>query len=230
MTPKQWFSSFDAFSKVRDLAAVEAGVAVHRDAQDEWGMTALHLALTMRWHEAMRVLLAAGADTELRYHRTGETPLHTAVGERNQPMIQALLDAGADADAQNYWGLTPRTKAESFMLTAFFEEVPVRPRSTTIPAARIQNAEHLADHFHPRFKIPKRAERESLQAGQAVDIHVLGPKPPAVKVRIYERNENNGVEYRARLDPPEQDCNLASGTSEVRFGPEHVATIYLQRP
>jgi len=229
MTPKEWFRAFDTFDKVRDLDKVRAGLAEHRDAQDEYGMTGLHLAVAMGWLEAMKVLLAAGADTELRYHRTGETALHTAVRERKQSILQALLDADADADAQNHWGVTPRSSAETLALGAFFSDVVARPRATTVPAARIQNAEHLADHYHPRFRIPSRAEREGLQVGVAVDVHVHGPKPPAVKVRITERLESNGVAYVARLDPPQQDCNLPDVT-EVRFGPEHVATVYRPRP
>jgi hypothetical protein len=230
MTLVDWFRAFDTFAPKKDLALLKEGVAAgHRDAQDEWGMTALHLCVASGWVEGMRALLAAGAATELRYHRTGETALYTAVQEKSEPAVRALLEAGADADGANYWGKTAREWASSKGLEHLFASIP--KKAVTMPAPRIQNAEHLADHYHPKFKIPKRAERESLGVGQAVDVHVHGPKKPAVKVRIRERRgQGAATVYLAHLDPADQDTNLPAGTAQVTFGPEHVATVYLQRP
>ncbi len=189
--------------------------------------------MRMRLHAGtrrdIRALLEAGADTELRYYRTGETALYTAVQEKNEASMRALLEAGANPEGANYWGKTPREWAALKGLAHVFASIP--QGTVTMPTPRIQNAEHLADHYHPKFKIPKRAERESLAVGQAVDLHVHGPKKPAVKVRIQERRgQSETTVYIARLDPPDQDTNLPAGTTEVTFGPEHVATVYLKRP
>lgn len=224
-----WFRMFDPFAPSKDIVGLKAGVvAGWLDAQDEWGMTALHLAVMIKWTEGVRALLEAGANTEVRYRRTGHTALFSAVQEKNEALAQTLLDGGADPDAQNYWGLTPRSWAATSGLGHVFENIVVRSSPTPEPV--IQNAEHLADHHHPRFKIPKRKERESLVVGQAVDVHVLGPKKPAVKVRI-RRVDGEGatVKYTAALDPPDQDTNMKPGTTEVTFGPMHVATVYLKR-
>src|SRR5262249_32663537 len=150
--------------------------------QDEYGMTALHLAVSSGWLEGIEELLRAGADTESRYFRTGETALLTAAndlgtanGERlnSKAMVELLITDAANPDAANHFGLTPRKAAEvrGVKLFAALPEKPVQ-----MPEPRIQNAEHLADHYHPRFKIPDREERETMQVGQAVDLYVYGPK------------------------------------------------------
>jgi hypothetical protein len=229
MDEKGWFSIFDVFGGTRDLARLREGMTgPFRDAQDEWGMTGLHLCVSMGWLEGVQELLRAGADTELRYYMAGTTALYTAVQDRNEAIVRALLEGGANPDAANYYGKTPREWSSNYGLEDLFEGLPVTP---TTPEPLIQNAEHLADHYHPRFRIPSRSERESLKPGQAVDLHVLGPKQPRVKVRIREcAGSGAGVRYTALLDPPEQDTNLRPGTTEVTFGPEHVATVYVPRP
>ena len=98
------------------------------------------------------------------------------------------------------------------------------------PPFRVQNAEHLADHHHPRFEIPELEERRSLQPGTAFDLHVHGPRPPRVKVRIRgRRGEAVSTLYQVFMDPAEQDCNMPPGLSELTVGPEHVATVYLKK-
>ena len=75
------------------------------------------------------------------------------------------------------------------MASKRFDHVPHKEKP--LPPPRIQNAEHLADHYHPRFKVPDREERETLKVGQAVTLYVYGPKSEAkqdtVKVRITAR-------------------------------------------
>src|SRR5262249_34183220 len=151
----------------------------------EYGMTALSLAVMSDWVEGVKELLNSGADTELRHFRTGVTALYMAVQERNERIVTALVAAGANPDAPNYWGVTARAWA---LQSAFpgFDRIP--PKSTPLPPPWIQNAEHLADHYYPGFKIPDREERETMQDGQAVDLYVYGPmaesKRDTVKVRI----------------------------------------------
>ena len=224
MTERDWFRAVEA----KDLAALERGLAAgHRDLQDEYGMTALHLAVAHDWREGVERLLAAKADTELRHHRTGATALYTAAQQtRNAAIAALLLDAGANPDAENYWGVTPRKWSVNNALEGFSN----REGKPSRPAPRIQNAEQLAEHYHPKFQIPSRRERESLKPGAAVDVHVLGNKPPAIKVRIYERTgTKETTRYAARFDPLDQETNLPPGSSEVRFGPEHVATVYVKK-
>ena len=190
-------------------------------------MTALSLAASSGWQEGVEELLRAGADTELRHFRTGTTALDIAVEEQHRPIIKALIAGGANPDAANYWGVTPRTRSPSSFAR-------VRRRDVDMPEPLIQNAEHLADHYHPRFKIPAREERETLQPGQAVDLYVYGPesrtKQDTVKVRITaRRGRSRNVRYVATLETPPERTHLAAGTREVEFGPENVATVYVPR-
>lgn len=196
-------------------------------------MTALGLAVMSGWELGMDELLAAGADPELRYFRTGETPLNLAVLTKNESCIARLLDAGANPDAANYWGVTPRVRSSHLGLSTPFDRIPAG--EVRLPPPRIQDAEHLADHHHPIFKIPKRAERESLEIGQAVDLYVYGPRSEAkqdtVKVRINARTGQDAeVRYCANLETPVERTHLGQGTTVVEFGPEHIASVYVPRP
>ena len=111
--------------------------------------------------------------------------------------------------------------------------MPQRP--VTLPEPRIQNAEDLADHYHPAFEIPDREERESLQPGQAVNRYVCGPKAKdkqdTVKVRITDRRGRRPrVRYVATVETPVEQTYLPAGTKTVEFGPENIATVYVPRP
>ncbi|HUG92934.1 MAG TPA: hypothetical protein VML55_18980, partial [Planctomycetaceae bacterium] len=201
------------------------------------------LAVSSGWLEGIEELLRAGADTESRYFRTGETPLltvasdvGTANGERlnSNAMVAALIAAGADPDAANHFGLTPRKLVLArFPGSRLFADIP--EKSVKIPEPRIQNAEHLADHYHPAFKIPDREERETMQVGQAVDLYVYGPKTEGkqdtVKVRITARSGRRPqVRYTAAVETPIERTHLALSTTEVEFGPENIASVYVPRP
>src|SRR5258707_4277645 len=143
------------------MAVLRAGLAQgFLDEQDEYGMTALHLTVSSGWLEGIEELLRAGADTESRYFRTGETPLlsaasdlGTANGERlnSKSMVAALTAAEANPDAANHFGQTPRKLARVFSWKLFVD-IPEKP--CRMPDPGIKNAEHLADHYHPRSKIP----------------------------------------------------------------------------
>ncbi len=229
MEHREWFSNAGGFSPALDLEVLERGLASGLlDMQDEWGMTALSLAVMSGWLEGVQRLLEAGANTELRYHRTGETPLYMAAQERNEAIIQALLAAGANPDGANHYGVTPREwSPETFE--------GIAPGDIARPGMRIQNAEHLADHYYPRFQIPERSERESLSEGQAVNLYVYGPKDEgknaSFKVRICQRIESpDGPRYVADVETPLEETHLPAGTTQLEFGPEHVATVYVKRP
>jgi ankyrin repeat protein len=80
------------------------------------GFTALHYAAFFGSPEAVRALVAAGADVEAR--STNEefapeaTPLHSAAAAGRHDNAQALLEAGADPNARQHGGFTPLMQAE----------------------------------------------------------------------------------------------------------------------
>ena len=241
-SPREWFDNCGGWSARHDLVELRRGMeAGLLNEQDEYGMTALHLAVSSGWLEGIGELLRAGADTETRYFRTGETPLLTAAndlgtgnGERlnSKAMVALLGAAGANPDAANYFGLTPRKSAE-FRGANPFADIPEKP--IQMPEPRIQNAEHLADHYHPQFEIPDVGERQTMQVGQAVDLYVYGPKKKGkqdtVKVRITARTGSGpSVRYTAEVETPHERTHLPEGTAIVEFGPENIASVYVARP
>ena len=140
-----------------------------------------------------------------------------------------MIEAGANPDAPNYWGVTPRRWGK-IKDSKCFDDVAFR--DTPLPPARIQNAEHLADHFYPSFKIPNREERESIQIGQAVDLYVYGPKSDskqdAVKVRITAvEGTGPNVRYTATVETPIESTHLAVGTTVLQLTPENIASEYV---
>ncbi len=241
-SPREWFDNCGGRSARHNLdelrREIEAGLL---NEPDEYGMTALHLAVSSGWLEGIDELLRAGADTETRYLRTGETPLLTATndlgtanGERlnSKAMVAALVAAGANPDAANHFGLTPRKSAQIRGVQAF-AEIPEKP--IQMPEPRIQNAEQLADHYHPKFEIPDEAERRTMQVGQAVDLYIYGPKKEgkqdSVKVRITARTGSGpSVRYTAAVETPQERTHLPEGMAVVEFGPENVASVYVPRP
>lgn len=228
-----WFDNCGGWRPKHDLELLRRHIQEGLlNEQDEYGMSGLSLAVMSKWKEGVDELLRAGADMELRYFRTGETALYMAVQERNEPIIASLVAAGASPDAPNYWGLTPRDWATRLGL-ACFDSIP--RLELPLPPPRMQNTEHLADHYHPRFEIPDREERETLQVGQAVDLYVYGPKSEGkqdkVKVRITAREGRRpNVQYTAMVETPRERTHLAEGATVVEFGPEHVATVYVPLP
>lgn len=233
LTPEEWFDNCGSWQPRHDMDTIRRGIkAGMLDEQDEYGMTALSLAVMSDWIEGVEELLQAGADTERRYFRTGETALYMAVQQQKEPIVTALVAAGANPDAPNYWGLTPRTWA-THNGSKCFDHVP--PKKMPLPPPHIQNAEHLEDHYHPRFKIPDREERETLQVGQAVDLYVYGPKAErkqdTVKVRITAITGNRPrVRYTGAVETPIEQTHLAAGTTLLEFGPENIASVYVVRP
>jgi hypothetical protein len=223
-----WFANVDVFNEHRDLNKLKNGIkAGLLNRQDESGATALFLACAGGWTEGVRDLLTAGADTEVRLFRTGTTVLYEMVQRKNAELIALLLKAGANPDTPNYWGVTPRGWNPDP-----FKAIPEHP--APLPPPHIQNAEHLAEAYYPKFKIPERAERESLQPGAAVDLYIYGPKEKGkqdtIKVRITQRS-GDGAEtrYTATVETPPEKTHLPADTKTLEFGPEHIATVYLQR-
>jgi ankyrin repeat protein len=90
------------------------------DAPDANGLTPLHRAISRRpggssdWetvrlaeqHEVVALLLAAGANTEVR-GRDGNRPLHSAAMFGRVEIAEMLIARGAQIDARNDWKWTP---------------------------------------------------------------------------------------------------------------------------
>jgi hypothetical protein len=93
---------FDACSK-NDLAALHTLIERGEDV-NQWdeifGETPLHRVSRLRKPEAARLLIAAGADVNVRDEEE-ETPLHLACRYGQAEIAGILLKAGADAHIRN---------------------------------------------------------------------------------------------------------------------------------
>lgn len=106
-------ASLDAFEAATfgDLDRLAVLLADDPDLTDRRsgdGFTALHLAAFFGQDDAVRLLLARGADPDARGTEwmTG-TPLNAAASARHATVVALLLEAGADPDAVQRGGWTP---------------------------------------------------------------------------------------------------------------------------
>jgi uncharacterized protein len=113
--------SLDGFeaAALGDAARVEELLREDPELAKAWttdGFTALHYAAFFGSPEAVRALVAAGADLEARSTNQEfapeATPLHSAVAAGRMDNAEALLDAGADPNARQHGGFTPLMEAE----------------------------------------------------------------------------------------------------------------------
>ena len=95
---------------VQDLITLGANL----DWQDELSQnrTSLHLAIYHNFSKIAKMLIDAGADTNIQ-DNWGDTPLHVAIMKNNSIIVQMLLDAGARKDIQNHSGKVPFYYAET---------------------------------------------------------------------------------------------------------------------
>ena len=95
---------------VQDLITLGANL----DWQDELSSnrTSLHLAVYHNFSKIAKMLIDAGADTNIQ-DSWGDTPLHVAIMKNNSIIAQMLLDAGARTDIQNHSGKVPFYYAET---------------------------------------------------------------------------------------------------------------------
>src|SRR3954466_14186401 len=78
------------------------------DARGADGFTSLHLAAFFGGAEAVRALLAAGADPDADPDNTFKVrPLHSASAVGDHASVRALLEAGATPNVKQQGGFTP---------------------------------------------------------------------------------------------------------------------------
>jgi uncharacterized protein len=103
-TPLQLAAYFGAPAAAALL--IERGAHVDAVADNPQQVAPLHAAVAGRHPEVVRLLLAAGAQPDIRQHG-GWTPLLAAAQHGDAEMVSALLEAGADPTAVNDEGVRP---------------------------------------------------------------------------------------------------------------------------
>jgi ankyrin repeat protein len=74
------------------------------DMTDDHGFSSTHQAASMNNREALAILLANGADMNLK-SKSGYTPLHTAIYGEADACVEMLLNSGADSSLHTVKGL-----------------------------------------------------------------------------------------------------------------------------
>ncbi|XP_004644382.1 B-cell lymphoma 3 protein [Octodon degus] len=78
--------------------------SVDLEARNYDGLTALHVAVNTKCHQAVLLLLERGADIDAVDIKSGRSPLIHAVENNSLSMVQLLLQHGANVNAQMYSG------------------------------------------------------------------------------------------------------------------------------
>ena len=99
-----------------DIEVVKQHLAVGTDvnAKDDLRYTPLHVAAQQghdRCKEIVELLIAAGADVNVKDGQGGLTPLHTAIGNGNKEIVELLIANSADVNAKTESGWTPLHEA-----------------------------------------------------------------------------------------------------------------------
>jgi ankyrin repeat protein len=94
-----------ADDRLQQLLAEDAGAPARRSAD---GFTPLHLASFFGHEQAVRLLLAAGADVAIAADNPSSVlPLHSAVARDNTEIARLLVEAGAEVNVKQQGGWTP---------------------------------------------------------------------------------------------------------------------------
>ncbi|MDG0978713.1 MAG: ankyrin repeat domain-containing protein [Halieaceae bacterium] len=102
-----------ASSSAGNVEAITALIPVSEiDAQNKAGNTALHSAVLGNHPAAVRVLLHAACDVEIR-NKESLTPLMLAVDTASDELIQLLLAAGANPDRRDKFGVSVVDRAKA---------------------------------------------------------------------------------------------------------------------
>lgn len=105
---------FDA-AALGDVDLLQRLIRTRATVVDEWsadGFTALHFAAYLGGHDAVRVLLEAGADVHaVARNEMQVQPLHSGSALGDVEACRLLLGAGADPNAAQHGGWTPLDEA-----------------------------------------------------------------------------------------------------------------------
>jgi ankyrin repeat protein len=88
------------------LALLLNNKQVDRDAQNDLGHTALHIAALRGLENAMHALLLSGVKRDLQ-DANGDTPMHCAGMNRQYKCLELLVQHGGSVSSKNRRGLTP---------------------------------------------------------------------------------------------------------------------------
>lgn len=109
-----WSVRADWFASVRsgDIAAlrskIASGVVRNVNVRGDWGKTALYLSVEAHHEPAVKLLIEAAADVNLRDRGlNNDTPLHVAAYRGSANIMRHLLRAGADINAVNLLSRSP---------------------------------------------------------------------------------------------------------------------------
>ncbi|XP_051908429.1 NF-kappa-B inhibitor epsilon [Hippocampus zosterae] len=82
-------------------------LALVLETQNWKGLACLHLAALSRQHQILKLLMAKGADLNIKEGTSGKTALHLAVEIHDTTSVKLLLNGGANVDAAMFNGCTP---------------------------------------------------------------------------------------------------------------------------
>ncbi|MBI1191189.1 MAG: hypothetical protein GC200_10980 [Tepidisphaera sp.] len=98
---------------------------------DNWlGYTPLHMAVMANHPDAVRLLIAAGADVDANDEpHIGDTAIRRAVEENHESIVLMLLKAGANPDIPGWMWISARDKAADSTpeIRRLIDAVPFRP-------------------------------------------------------------------------------------------------------
>lgn len=106
---EQLTDDFHTHLLVNDINAVEKALAagINPDVRNKQGGTPLGIAAQKGFLKIVELLLAYGADPNLRSGIGGFTALALAASTGRQDLVKVLLDAGADQHIPDKMGFTP---------------------------------------------------------------------------------------------------------------------------
>jgi hypothetical protein len=141
--------------------------------------TMLHVAAEEGSEEAVRALIAAGADVNrASICEQGFTPLNIAAQGGFEPVAQALIDAGADVNKANKSGVTPMRLAahngHEAVIRALIAAGAVEDEATKI--LRHRNAMQQLLQGMSGSSLPEMLSTAMSKASTAEGIHAFNPR------------------------------------------------------
>ncbi|HTQ35419.1 MAG TPA: ankyrin repeat domain-containing protein [Steroidobacteraceae bacterium] len=183
-----WAAAQDQPQMIRLLAAHGADVNA-RSAVREWerrvtaegrpkdmnrgGLTPLMYAAREGYLDALRVLLAMGADVDLP-DPDGSTPLILALMNGHFDAAKVLIDAGADVNLWDWWGQAPLYMAVDMntLPTGARVELPTLDYATALDIAQMLLARGANPNARLKLRPPFRMVSQDRQSDPSIDAGV----------------------------------------------------------